>query len=227
MERCGLKTKQWIFFDLGCTLIDEREQENYIVHAISDALSTLGFSYSAEHIRHLREEACKAYQHTVKDVLPSLVENEEQYEFVRSKIVYLPEQEFLYPKVIELLNDLSANYHLGIIANQSDDAQERMKNLNIHEYFSAFGISDELGVKKPDARIFKYALDQAGCTPGEAYMVGDRLDFDIYPANKLGMKTIRVLQGMARLQQPKNSNYLPSKTIQTVDCLSMMLREKQ
>ncbi|MCQ2011462.1 HAD family hydrolase, partial [Sporolactobacillus sp. STSJ-5] len=163
-----MKTKEWIFFDLGSTLIDECDQENYIVHAMSDALSTLGFSYSAEYIRHLREEACKAYKHTVKDVLPSLVENDEQYEFVRSKAVYLPEQEFLYPKVIELLSDLSANYNLGIIANQSDDAQERMRDLNIHEFFSVFAISDELGIKKPDVRIFSCALEQAGCTSGEA-----------------------------------------------------------
>ncbi|SFG34082.1 HAD family hydrolase [Sporolactobacillus nakayamae] len=222
-----METKEWIFFDLGSTLIDESAQENYIVRQMSRALATLGCSYSADYIRHLREEACKAYKHTANDVLPSLVENDEQYEFVRSKAVYLPEQEFLYPKVIELLSDLSARYHLGIIANQSDDAQERMKKLNIHEYFSVFALSGELGIKKPDARIFSYALEQAGCTPGEAYMVGDRLDFDIYPANKLRMKTIRVLQGMARLQKPKNSDYVPTMTVRAVDDLRKMLHKKR
>ncbi|MCO7126492.1 HAD-IA family hydrolase [Sporolactobacillus shoreicorticis] len=220
-----MKTKRWIFFDLGSTLIDESAQEESIVHVMSDALSALGFPCSAEHIRHLRENACRSYQHTVNDVLPSLVQTKEQYEFVRSKVVYLPEQEFLYPNVIEVLSDLSANFNLGIIANQSEDAQERMKKLNIHRYFSVFALSSELSVKKPDLRIFTYALERAGSMPNEAYMVGDRLDFDIYPANKLGMKTIRVLQGMACLQQPRNSDYAPMMTIQAIDDLSLKLRE--
>ncbi|WP_370646190.1 HAD hydrolase-like protein [Sporolactobacillus sp. STSJ-5] len=58
-------------------------------------------------------------------------------------------------------------------------------------------------------------------------MVGDRLDFDIYPANKLRMKTIRVLQGMARLQKPKNSDYVPTMTVRAVDDLRKMLHKKQ
>ncbi|WP_167815162.1 HAD family hydrolase [Sporolactobacillus shoreae] len=218
-----MKTNEWIFFDLGCTLIDEQAQEDYIIREISSALATLGFTHSIEEIRHLREEACKAYKHTLKDVIPPLVKTEEQYAFVRSKAVYLPEQEFLYPNVIKLLKDLSQKYNLGVIANQSADAQDRMKKLNIHEYFSVFAISDELGIKKPDVRIFNYALEQAKCSPSQAYMVGDRLDFDIYPANMLGIRTIRVLQGTAKLQKPKNSDYVPTMTIATIDGLRSLL----
>jgi len=55
-------------------------------------------------------------------------------------------------------------------------------------------------------------------------MVGDRLDFDIYPANKLGMKT---LQGTAWLQRPKNSDYVPMITFETIEGLSKMLCQKQ
>ena len=56
----------------------------------------------------------------------------------------------------------------------------------------------EEGVSKPDRRIFDIALSRAGCKPENAVMIGDRLDNDIAPAKKLGMKTVRVKQGYAK-----------------------------
>ena len=41
-------------------------------------------------------------------------------------------------------------------------------------------------------------------------MVGDRLDNDIYPANIIGITTVRVLQGVAKYQNPLNEMYSPS-----------------
>jgi haloacid dehalogenase superfamily, subfamily IA, variant 1 with third motif having Dx(3-4)D or Dx(3-4)E len=74
----------------------------------------------------------------------------------------------------------------------------------IHRFFSAFALSAEVGFSKPDQRIFEYALQQANCQPKNAVMVGDRLDNDIYPANIIGMTTVRVLQGVAKYQNPLN-----------------------
>jgi FMN phosphatase YigB (HAD superfamily) len=64
--------------------------------------------------------------------------------------------------------------------------------------------SAELGLAKPDPAIFQLALSQSGCEPEQAVMVGDRLDNDIRPARLLGWKIIRIAQGFARFQSPRD-----------------------
>ncbi len=63
------------------------------------------------------------------------------------------------------------------------------------------------GMKKPDLRIFRLALEQAGCNPQNTIMVGDRLANDIVPARQLGMKTIWVRQGFAKYQSVEKKEY--------------------
>lgn len=77
-------------------------------------------------------------------------------------------------------------------------------------YYSVFALSAEVGYSKPDKRIFEYALQQANCQPENAVMVGDRIDNDIYPANMIGMTSIRVLQGIGKYQKPINEMHKPN-----------------
>jgi FMN phosphatase YigB (HAD superfamily) len=51
------------------------------------------------------------------------------------------------------------------------------------------------------------ALENAECKPENAVMIGDRLDNDIYPAKKLGFKTVHILRGFGRVQIPKSEEY--------------------
>ena len=64
--------------------------------------------------------------------------------------------------------------------------------------------SAEEGIAKPDLQIFRTALQKADCKPHNAVMVGDRLDNDIVPANKVGLKTIWVKQGFAVYSNPQD-----------------------
>jgi len=64
--------------------------------------------------------------------------------------------------------------------------------------------SAELALEKPDPAIFRLALCRAKCAPEEAAMIGDRLDNDIRPARLQGWKTIRILQGFAKFQLPRD-----------------------
>jgi FMN phosphatase YigB (HAD superfamily) len=47
-------------------------------------------------------------------------------------------------------------------------------------------------------------LARAECAPAEAVMIGDRLDNDIRPARLQGWRTVRILQGFARFQSPRD-----------------------
>ena len=50
--------------------------------------------------------------------------------------------------------------------------------------------SHSAGWQKPHARIYERALEIAGAAPNEAFMVGDRLDADVWGAQRLGMRAV-------------------------------------
>ncbi len=50
--------------------------------------------------------------------------------------------------------------------------------------------SSDVGYRKPDRRIFGFALDQLGVSPREAMFVGDLVKTDIVGARRLGMTTV-------------------------------------
>lgn len=67
-----------------------------------------------------------------------------------------------------------------------------LANHGIAEHLEFRAFSNEVGVPKPDSRIFKAALDAIGAGPGESVHVGDLLRTDIAGARAFGMKTIRI-----------------------------------
>lgn len=80
----------------------------------------------------------------------------------------------------ELLEYLHPNYHLHIISNGFTEVQHRkMKNASLEHYFEKVILSDEVGVNKPDPRIFDFALERTGASRDESLMVGDNYDTDI------------------------------------------------
>lgn len=83
--------------------------------------------------------------------------------------------------------------------------------------------SAEEGVAKPDLRIFIIALERANCKPEEAVIVGDRIDNDIVPANKIGMKTVWIRQKFGGLAQPQTATETPDYTINSLNELFKIL----
>ena len=53
-------------------------------------------------------------------------------------------------------------------------------------------------------------------------MVGDRIDYDIRPAKTLGWRTIRVLQGFARAQVPRNAAEEPDYAVENLAGISAL-----
>jgi FMN phosphatase YigB (HAD superfamily) len=90
------------------------------------------------------------------------------------------------------LEALKERFHLGIAANQPSTCRQHLQQLHLLEYFDIVGISDDLGLAKPHAPFFHALLSEAECKPNEAAMIGDRLDNDIAPAQRLSLKTIQV-----------------------------------
>jgi putative hydrolase of the HAD superfamily len=86
----------------------------------------------------------------------------------------------------------SRGYRLGLISNTSDDknVQGIVDNWGLRPFFETIVTSAALGIRKPDARIFRVALDHFQVQPEAAAMVGDMLDADVLGANRLGIYSI-------------------------------------
>jgi putative hydrolase of the HAD superfamily len=96
---------------------------------------------------------------------------------------------------LEALRD--AGYRLGVIANQPTAVRDALQRDGLVPFFEVWGVSDDLGLQKPDPALFVHALKTAEVDPVRAVMVGDRLDYDVRPAKEAGMRTIWVLRGEA------------------------------
>ncbi len=104
----------------------------------------------------------------------------------------------LEPDVVPCLEALAGRYRLGIVANQPSVVREAMRRDGIEVYFEVWSVSEDLGLEKPDPKLFEHALAQAGVEEASrAAMVGDRLDYDVRPAKAVGMRAVWVLRGEA------------------------------
>jgi putative hydrolase of the HAD superfamily len=84
--------------------------------------------------------------------------------------------------------------------------------------FDALAISGEVGVEKPDARMFLHALDSLGIAPesfGRVVMVGNNLSRDIKGANALGMVSVWLNWAPRRSKVPADATEAPQFTIRT------------
>ncbi|MBJ6744912.1 HAD family hydrolase [Streptococcus sp. 121] len=118
---------------------------------------------------------------------------------------------------------LYQKYKLGIIANQDFGTEKRLAAFGFRQYFDIVIASAEKGISKPNLRIFQIALNRANCKPESAIMIGDRIDNDIVPANKIGMKTVWIKQGPSSSVEPNKIEAYPSSTINNLSELLTIL----
>ena len=181
---------QWVFLDMGTTLIDETRAHR---HRTRDMLAGTGISFEQFHEKRI----AFARQNLNGDA-------EAIRFFGLTKTPWPKEDEVPYPQAEAILAYLRGRgYGVGVIANQSPGSAERLRGWGLLPYIDVVAASAELGVAKPDRAIFDRALEMARCGPQEAVMIGDRLDNDVAPAKRLGMAAIWIRQGLAVYQDPQ------------------------
>jgi putative hydrolase of the HAD superfamily len=97
----------------------------------------------------------------------------------------------LYDDVLPALGALSAaGYRLGLISNFERWLEEMLVELEVGHIFDVAVISGIEGVDKPDASIYRRALDKAGVGADRAVHVGDSPGLDVEPARSVGIATV-------------------------------------
>ncbi|MFV0468459.1 MAG: YjjG family noncanonical pyrimidine nucleotidase [Dysgonomonas sp.] len=92
---------------------------------------------------------------------------------------------------IDLLKKLKGKFKMCIISNGFSEVQyTKMKQAGLIEFFDKIYLSDVIGINKPDARIFDFALADASADRSTSIMIGDTLDTDILGALNSGIDQV-------------------------------------
>ena len=106
-------------------------------------------------------------------------------------ITFLNTFNHLFEGTIEILEYLNPKYNLHIITNGFKEVQQgKLNNSDIDKYFQTVTNSEMVGVKKPNQKIFKHALNKAKANKGNSIMIGDNYEADILGALNFGMDAI-------------------------------------
>ena len=226
-----------VFFDLGATLWDDYPSELAYWALVVEELQSHGFAVDME--RMITES-----QAVIATFCPSLTRSivwritggcRRTYDAVLgaatprilqrladpAELVRLTP---LFPGVHDMLEELASRYTLAVVSQNFVEAERWMELHGIDVYFEHTSISARDKLYKPDTRLFLKTCEAVGVEPQQTVMVGDRLDNDIWPANRIGMRSVRVLADPYRIQQPRYHNDVPDHTVEAVaEVASLML----
>jgi len=126
----------------------------------------------------------------------------------------------------DLLKTLSKNYKIGILGQYDTSLVSFLKYKNLEKYFSFTETQEKYETTKPDPRYYLEILKNANMKPDNCIMIGDRIDKDIYPANVINMKNIRIQTGIHKSQEPRIFIEIPNYTVKSLSEITNELIER-
>jgi putative hydrolase of the HAD superfamily len=93
-----------------------------------------------------------------------------------------------FPDALPVLEWLeSAGVRMGVISNFEEWLERLLESVGLSRFFDVRVISGVEGLEKPDPKIFRLALDRLGVRAEDSAYVGDSVEFDVEPADAVGM----------------------------------------
>jgi len=206
-----------IAFDVNGTLVEIRTEDDRedIFRAVGHFLTYQGIDLRRHQLRDLYFQRLKQQQRESPEQYPefdaveiwrSIVEDHSS-DYTRAlppqRLAQLPQSLAemyrgisrrrlkLYPHVRPTLNTLREHFPLAIVSDgQSSYARGELHKVGLTEYFGPIVISGDHGFRKPDRRLFQYALDGMGVTAEKTLYVGNDMFRDIHGAREMGMSTV-------------------------------------
>jgi putative hydrolase of the HAD superfamily len=104
----------------------------------------------------------------------------------------------------ELLMELSQEYKLALLSNSWLEApRQALRDHGYGRWFDVMICSFDIGIPKPDPKIFQFTLDMLGVRASEAVMVGDSIEADIKGALEAGLGAVLIDDGFSDWVGPK------------------------
>ena len=124
----------------------------------------------------------------------------------------LPTCSALKPHAIDVLQYLkSKSYHLHLITNGIKDIQmKKIENSGLSPFFDKIFTSEEIGIPKPDKRIFRHALTRTNARKVRSLMIGDSWESDIKGAHNVKMRSVFISWGKPVVQSHSSTIIIDS-----------------
>jgi putative hydrolase of the HAD superfamily len=115
---------------------------------------------------------------------------------------FLSEARACFEANAPVLERLARRHRLGVVSNFYGNLSTVCDNANVRRYFDVIVDSAQIGLLKPDPRIFLAAIETLGIEPARTVMVGDSLARDMAGARAAGMAHIWLSPDSARRGAP-------------------------
>jgi putative hydrolase of the HAD superfamily len=217
-----------VFFDIDDTLFSTTDFAERARRLAVEAMRRVGLRLPADHIqRELAEviaEFSSNYEHHFDKLLlrlprrafdgvnPAILVAAGVHAYHDAKVHQLRP----YPDVPPVLARLAKTDLIrGVITSGLQVKQaDKLLRLGLYGHFTptALFISDQIGISKPNPKLYQRACDEVGLRPEELMYVGDHPAQDIDPANSLGMVTVHVRRGKHGAEHGKSKAAYELKT---------------
>ena len=195
-----------VFFDLDHTLWDfDKNSELAFDKIFKENFPTINTKMFIEVYVPINQACWKLYQFDkithielrykrLKDSFDAInytISDNQIDKIANDYISFLPENNLLFDGAKEILDYLNPKYNLHIITNGFAEVQyKKLKNSGISDYFVSVTNSEMAGVKKPNPKIFDFAVNSANTHKQNCIMIGDCLDADVNGALNYGIDAI-------------------------------------
>ena len=214
-----------VFLDIGGVLYDDRIYAEAWRRALREAGATFTDAAFDDEYTACRAAQNRSFRARLSERFLGPEPDLEALERGAAKYWTYPPSA-LHGDVIQTLTMLrGAGYRLGVIANQPSQVRAALERDGLVAFFQTWGVSDDLGLHKPDPALFVRTLELAAVAPERTVMVGDRLDYDVLPAQAAGMRTIWVLRGEAPDDPTPAQLAVPDASIEDLTQLPEVLTE--
>ncbi len=212
MPEMGVETEmiRAIFFDLYGTLIDINtdEYDSRVYETLSRYLNYHSVNIAAEELKREYFDSIRQYVNQSKELHPEvdvykiffgIVNKYGKKRFTKGIIVDLAmlfrsltiRRFGVFEGLYDVLISLGKKNKLAIISDaQWVFAEPEAAMLGLDQFFDLRFLSSRFGFKKPDVRLFHYAMEKLRVAPGESVYIGDNPSKDLMGAKKAGMKSI-------------------------------------
>jgi FMN phosphatase YigB (HAD superfamily) len=124
--------------------------------------------------------------------------------------------------VFAVLTILHKKYRLALISNCAVGTDKLIGSLGLADFFSCTILSYQVGVRKPDKRMYLEALRCLELEAHECIFVTDEIS-DLEGAREIGLGTMLVRQGLNTFQEAKNMNFKPDFQISQISEITRFL----
>ena len=193
-KKKNIMIKAIIFDCWGTLFYDDIEPKPFEEFAKKLGKSMNDYSYLKIFERNLMLKKNINIEEAIKNILRDLkIETNEE---VLKELVFILKEKAtsyikLYPDTLKTLEKLKKEFKLALVTDAFPLSFKVLETkFKIRKFFDTLIISYEVGLLKPDYKMFELALKNLECKKEEALMIGNNLEDDVKAARKFGVNSI-------------------------------------